>query len=114
MDFQTEIATLERRLAAATQADGITVERELLTEMIRRSRAYDTLCGAYDLTLTLIGAIREVDWGWAPRNSRAGELIPATCDEVETALRAALAVTRDDDATEREKRGHLQSYIDVH
>ncbi len=95
MDFQTEIAALEHRLSAATQADGITVERELLTEMIRRSRAYDTLCGAYDLTLTLTAAIREMDWGWAPRNSRAGELIPATCDEIETALREALAATRD-------------------
>ena len=90
-----DLDALERRLAAATQADGITVDRELLTEMIRRSRAYDTLCGAYDLTLTLIGAIREMNWAWAPRNSRAGELIPATCDQVETTLREALVATRD-------------------
>lgn len=95
MDFHNELAALEHRLSAATQADGITVDRELLTEMIRRCRAHDALCGAYDLTLTLIAAIREMDWGWAPRNSRAGELIPATCDQVETALRAALGVARD-------------------
>jgi hypothetical protein len=54
---------------------------------------------AYDLTLTLIAAIREMDWSWAPRNSRAGELIPATCDEVETALRGALATDRGQDAS---------------
>ncbi len=97
-EIQNELAALELRLSAATQADGITVDRELLTEMIRRCRAHDALCAAYDLTLTLIGAIREMDWSWAPRNSRAGELIPATCDQVEMALREALAADRGQDA----------------
>jgi len=38
-----DLAALESRLSAATQADGITVDRELLTEMIRRSRQYESL-----------------------------------------------------------------------
>jgi len=61
-----DLDALKRRLAAATQADGITFDRELLTEMIRRSNEYERLFGTVEWSTEQLALGRTV--GHAPAN----------------------------------------------